>query len=317
MKVVILSIGLVLSVGACKKTGGGGGGGGGGGWLVGRSGLMVNAQSSGTIAGYDLASTETLNGIACRYSGEAWVVGDHGTLLYTDDAGASWQPQTVPTNANLRTLATQDWGPVYIAGDGVFLTSTAPTSGGAHWTSVGDGLTSFRSVAAAQNATTVLAVSEEGTLWSLEDQQLVGRGTFAGARAVAVSPGGDIAVMVGDNMIARSTDGGRSWSSIALPESIRFDDVGLDDDGNAVAVGSAGALARIGADGRVAVQHLGSADLHAVHIAEVGYDADGLGFAAGEPGNVWITRDGGATWTAGPTVTEAVYGLDMIGLGHR
>lgn len=314
MKVVILSIGLVLSVGACKKTGGGGGGGGGGGWLVGRSGLMVNAQSSGTIAGYDLASTETLNGIACRYSGEAWVVGDHGTLLYTDDAGVSWQPQAVPTNANLRTLATQDWGPVYVAGDGVFLTSTDT---GAHWTAVGDGLTSFRSVAAAQEGTTVLAVSEEGTLWSFEDQQLVSRGSFAGARAVAVSPDGQTVVLVGDNMIARSTDAGRSWSPVALPESIRFDDVRLDDDGNAVAVGSAGALARIGADGRVAVQHLGSADLHAVHIAEVGYDADGLGFAAGEPGQIWITRDGGATWTAGPAVTEAVYGLDMIGLGHR
>src|SRR6185503_19586804 len=291
MKVVILSIGLVLSVGACKKTSTGGGGGGGGtSWLVGRSGLMINAQSSGTIAGYDLTSSETLNGIACRYSGEAWVVGDHGTLLYTDDAGKSWQAEPVPTNANLRSLATQDWGPVYIAGDGVFLTSTDT---GAHWTSVGDGLTSFRSVAAAQEGETVLAVSEEGTLWSFENQQLVTRGSFAGARAVAVSPDGAVAVLVGDNMIARSTDAGHSWSQIAVPESIRFDDVRLDDDGNAVAVGSAGALARIDADGRVAVQHLGSADLHAVHISEVGYESDGLGFAAGEPGHVWITRDGG------------------------
>jgi photosystem II stability/assembly factor-like uncharacterized protein len=312
MKVVMLSIGLVLSVGACKK--GGGGGGGGGGWLVGRSGLMVNAKSSGTISGYDLASTETLNGIACRFSGEAWVVGDHGTLLYTDDAGASWRTQPVPTSANLRSLATQDWGPVYVAGDGVFMTSTDT---GAHWASFGDGLTSFRSVAAAQEGTTVLAVSEEGALWSFEDQRLVNRGSFDGARAVAVSPDGETAVLVGDNMIARSSDGGRTWSPVALPESIRFDDVRLDDDGDAVAVGSAGALARIDADGRVAVQHLGSVDLHAVHIG--GYDAEdeGHGFAAGEPGTVWMTRDGGKTWSAGPEVTEAVYGLDIIGTGHR
>jgi photosystem II stability/assembly factor-like uncharacterized protein len=160
-------------------------------------------------------------------------------------------------------------------------------------------------------------VSEDGALWSFENQQLVQRGSFEGARAVAVSPDGENVVLVGDNMIARSSDGGHTWTPIALPESIRFDDVRLDDDGNAVAVGSAGALARIDTNGRVAVQRLGSVDLHAVHIAGYRSDAEGHGFAAGEPGTIWMTRDGGKTWSAGPEVTEAVYGLDIIGTGHR
>ena len=314
MKMVMLSLGVVLSVGACKKsTGGGGGGGGGSGWLVGASGLMINVKTSGAASGYDLASTETLNGIACRYSGEAWVVGNNGTLLYTDDAGVSWRPQPIPTTADLRTLATQDWGPVFVAGNGVFLTSTDT---GAHWTSVGDGTTNFRSLAAAQEGTTVLAVSDGGALWSFEDNQLINRGNFAGARAIAVSPDGAIAVMVGDNMISRSTDAGHSWQPVALPESVRFDDVRIDDDGNAVAVGTGGALAHIGASG-VTMQHLGTTDLHSVHISEAGEDSAGLGFAAGEPGRVWMTQDGGSTWTAGPEVTEAVFSLDMIGAGHR
>jgi photosystem II stability/assembly factor-like uncharacterized protein len=277
---------------------------------------MINVKTSGAASGYDLASTETLNGIACRYSGEAWVVGNSGTLLYTDDAGVSWRPQPIPTTADLRTLATQDWGPVYVAGNGVFLTSTSSDPGGAHWTSVGDGTTNFRSLAAAQEGTTVLAVSDGGALWSFEDNQLINRGNFAGARAVAVSPDGAIAVMVGDNMISRSTDGGHSWQPLALSESVRFDDVRIDDDGNAVAVGTGGALARIGASG-VTMQHLGTTDLHSVHISEVGEDNEGLGFAAGEPGRVWMTQDGGSTWTAGPEVTEAVFSLDMIGYGHR
>src|SRR5512147_873183 len=101
MKAAILCIGVLLAAGACKKTGtGGGGGGGGGGWLVGSDGMMLNVQSNGAASGYDAASKETLNGIACRYSGEAWVAGTHGTLLYTDDAGASWQPQSIPTTAD-------------------------------------------------------------------------------------------------------------------------------------------------------------------------------------------------------------------------
>ncbi len=312
MKVVMLSVGLVLSVGACKKSTGGGGGGPTG-WLVGASGLMVNVNTTGGASGYDLASTETLNGIACRYSGEAWVVGNHGTLLYTNDAGVSWQPEPVPTNADLRTLATQDYGPVFVAGNGVFLTSTDT---GAHWTSVGDGTTNFRSLAAAQEGATVLAVSEAGALWSFENNQLINRGSFAGARAVAVSPDGETAVLVGDNMISRSTDAGRTWQPLAAPEGVRFDDVRIDDEGNAVAVGTGGTLARIGTSG-VTVQHLGTTDLHSIHISEVGEDSEGLGFAAGEPGRVWMTRDGGATWTEGPELTETVFGLDMIGLGHR
>src|SRR5262245_41563340 len=104
MRTVLVCLSVVLAVGACKKSGTSGGGGGGGppSWLVGNGGLMVAVQTNGEARGYPLASAENLNGIACRYSGEAWVVGTHGTLLYTDDAGKSWRSQPVPTSAELR-----------------------------------------------------------------------------------------------------------------------------------------------------------------------------------------------------------------------
>lgn len=314
MKVVLLCLGIVLSVGACKKSGGGGpGGGGGGGWLVGRNGLMVNVKTDGTSAGYDLATSETLNSIACRYSGEAWVVGTHGTLLYTDDAGVSWRAQAVPTTADLRALATQNWGPVFVAGDGVFLTSNDT---GAHWTALGDGTVSFRSIAAAQEAETVLAVSEDGALWSYENRELVSRGTMTGARTVALSPDGQTAILVGDNLIARSTDAGRTWSPLTVAANIRFDDVRIDADGDATAVGSGGAIAHIADDGRVVLQQVGTADLHTVQLATTG-EYDGLGFTAGDGGQVWITQDDGWTWGQGPNVGGTVLSIDQIGTFHR
>lgn len=320
MKAAILSVGIFLAAGlatgACKKSGGGGpgGGGGGGGWLVGVDGLMLNVEMDGAASGYDTGSTETLNGIACRYSGEAWAAGNHGTLLYTDDAGASWRPMAVPTTADLRTLATQDFGPVFVAGNGVFLTSTDT---GAHWIPLGDGTANFRSLAAAQDAETVLAVSEDGGLWSYENQQLVKRTSIAGARAIAVSPDGQTAIVVGDNVISKSTNAGRTWSPLRSTENGRYDAVRLDANGQAVAVGAGGAVAHIAPDGSVLMQHVGTADLHTIHIARIGSDYENVGFAAGEGGQVWITRDGGWSWTAGPNAGKTVLGVDEIGDGHN
>jgi len=318
MKAILVCLGIALSFGACKKTGtgggGGGGGGGSGGWLVGTNGMMVNVLTTGESRTYPLDSQATLNAIACRgYVGEAWVAGSGGTLLYTNDAGASWRPQAVPTDADLRAIATQDSGPVFVAGDGVLLTSSDT---GQHWTALGDGTLSFAAIAAAQNAETVLAVSEDGALFAVESGQLVGRGSFTGARALAVSPDGQTALVVGDHLIARSSDGGRSWTPLANTPDARFDAVRLDEDGQAIAVGSTGAVAHISAAGDVAMQQVGTVALHAIHIADPDDGEVAAGFAGGDDGRVFITLDGGATWRDGPSVGRTVLGLDMIGRGH-
>lgn len=317
MKAVLVCLGIALAFGACKKSGstGGGGGGGGGGptsWLVGTDGLMVNVNTSGYSQGYELTTTEDLNKIACRYQGEAWVVGNQGTLLYTDDAGATWRPQAVPTTADLRGIATQDAGPVFVAGNGVLLTTTDT---GAHWTSIGNGGINFLSVAAAQGADTVLAVSDTGAVFSIENNQLVSRGSFPGARAVAVSPDGGSALLIGEQLLARSADGGKTWSPLAFGGSVRFDDARIDETGEALAVGTAGTIAHVMPGGAVILQQVGTADLHAVHIADADDGADAVGFAAGD-GSVFVTRNSGTTWTTGPTVNGTVLGLDMIGAGH-
>jgi photosystem II stability/assembly factor-like uncharacterized protein len=317
MKAAILCICVALTAGACKKSGGGGGGGGGGGtgWLVGTNGMMLNVQTDGSTAGYNTATQASLNGIACRGGDEAWVVGNQGTLLHTTDAGATWQPQTVPTSADLRALATQDTGPVFVGGKGVFLTSA---DAGVTWTALGDGTANFRSIAAAQEAETVLAVAEDGSLWSYEAGQLIKRGSFAGARAVAVTPDGQTAILVGNNLISRSTDGGRSWSPVSASDALySYDDVRVNDDGEALAVGTGGAVAHIPTTGAATVQLLGTADLHTIHLAEPDEHANSVGYTAGEGGQVWITKDGGSTWAKGPNAGQAVLGVDEIGAGHR
>ena len=311
-KVVLLCCVVALASVGCKKKGGGGGG-----WLVGEQGLMANVQGDGTLGeGYDLGATEQLNAIACRYLDEAWVVGNSGTLLYTADAGASWDAHDLGTAANLRALATQDAGPVFIAGDGVFFTAIPDfATGAATWQQLGDGTTRFRSIAAAQRASTVLAVADDGSVWSyvkgseVELQRIM---TLDDARAIAVSPNGQHAIVVG-NGISRTSDGGATWS-LAEQSPHRFNAVRIDDAGDAVAVGTNGSVAKIDAEGRVLLQTLGGgAELMSLHV--LGYSK--RGYAAGNGGQIWLTQDGGWTWTPGPNVHRTVLGIDEIGDGHN
>jgi photosystem II stability/assembly factor-like uncharacterized protein len=308
MKTKLAVLCVALAAVGCKKSGTStGGGGGGGGWFVGSEGLMQNVTPAGTPGhGYDLGSTAELRGIACRYAGEAWVVGNAGTVLYTNDAGSTWSAQVVPTSADLRTLATQDEGPVFLAGNGSFLV-TKDT--GATWTELGDGTTAFRSLAAAQAGDTVLALADDGGLWSYSGS-LARIGTLAGMRAIAVSPDGQVALAAGSG-IMMSRDAGATWQSLAVDPSITFDDIRISEDGDAVAVGSAGAIANIdGSTGAVTVQHVGTANLHTLALDDTGY-------TAGDGGQVLVTHDEGLTWSLGPVFGATVWGVDEIGDAHR
>ena len=317
LALVLFTAAAAIATTGCKKKGTGDGGGGGGGWFVGERGMMQNISEDGELADpYDLGSTERLNEIACRGLGEAWVVGAHGTLLYTNDGGDSWSAEVLPTAADLHALATQDSGPVYFGGDGVFFTGVPDAlTGAVTWNSIGDGVTQFRSLAAAQKGTTVLAVSADGGVWSYENGALVKRTTIAGARSVAVSPDGRTALIAGDGLL-RSRDAGMTWTVLPANAGEVFAEGHVENDGAALAVGKAGIMAMVDADGRVIHQRLGTADLHTMHTK--GWTASALdGYAAGDGGATWVTHDGGWTWETGPNVGATVLGVDEIGEGHR
>ena len=311
-KRLVLMVAAALLVPACKKSGGGGGGGG---WFVGDDGLMRQVQAGTVGETYDLGASETLHGIACRGRGEAFVVGAHGTLLVTDDGGESWAAEELPTTADLRAVATQDGGPVFVVGDGVFAVGTQAGAEGIVWTMRGERGTRFRSVAAAQRATTVLALDEEGGIWSYQAGQLVAQGRIPGARAVAVSPDGRTALVAGDGL-QRSMDGGVTWARLPTNPGSVFEDSAVDDAGAGLAVGAAGLVALVDSEGRVLHQRVGTADLHTMHVG--GWSATARdGYAAGDGGATWITRDGGWSWSAGPNLGANVRGVDEIGVAHR
>lgn len=314
-KLAMLAFGVLAFMG-CKKKGTTGGGGG---WFVGEAGLMVNVdpdESPDDFADYALDTGVALEAIACRHRAEAWVAGANGTLLYTNDGGGRWTTQPLPTSADLTSVATKDHGSVFLVGDGVFLTSVPERDGTATWTMIGDG-PRYKSVVASQGAgtNTVLAIDEDGTVWSYTNGALAVRAQVEGATSIAVAPDGQLAIAAGRGL-SRSTDAGATWTALEVDPSIVFEDVRFDRRGDAVAVGSGGAIARIDVDGRVLLQRVGTADLKTLHVAPTD-DYTGIGYASGVGGQIWITYDAGWTWDAGPSVGGTVLAVDEIGEGHR
>ena len=90
----------------------------------------------------------------------------------------------------------------------------------------------------------------------------------------------------------------------------------IDDRGEGFAVGSAGAIARVDTDRRVLLQRAGASDLQTLFVP---YSSawDGVGYASGDGGQIWLTYDAGWTWEMGPNVGRTVLGVDEIGDAHR
>jgi photosystem II stability/assembly factor-like uncharacterized protein len=310
LAVVLLSV-MAFSAG-CKKKGDGGGGG----WFVGDDGTMRNIDPGGQLGdNYDLGAFVDLNSIACRNEGEAWVAGADGSLLYTNDGGESWFADELGTTAELRAIATQDAGNVFVAGDGVLFTARPDRDGNATWSSLGDGVTDFRSLAAAQRGDTMLALADDGRVFAYADGALTVRSQVTGGNAIAVSPDGRTALVAGDGLHV-SRDAGVTWTRLATNPGAILADARVDDDGGGVAVGAAGLVALFDADGRVLHSTIGTADFHTMKVggwAESPRD----GYAAGANGVTYITSDAGWSWTAGPNIGATVRSVDIIGAGHR
>lgn len=196
-------------------------------------------------------------------------VGAFGTILGSDDGGASWAPLAVPPKTPvLLGAAIRDGHCLAVGQLGTILAA--------------DDCRQWRPVASAGNAR-LMAVS------------LNGRG-----QAYAVGAFGTV---------LRSTDGGHVWQPVAIDwtgigeggAEPHLYDVYVADDGMVTVVGEFGVILRSTDGVRWQVVHRGEQSLFG--LAQVG---DGSAYAVGQAGTVLASTDGGVSWKALPTGSAAI-----------
>lgn len=289
----------------------------GGAWLVGDDGEMLRLTQDGATTPYRIDSDADLHAIACVGATGAWVVGEGGMVMSTADGGATWQRHDVGTTQDLVAVAVSDTTPVrvVIAGDGVLLSRR----GDGPFEAVHDGELDWRSVAMTDDGQRLLATASDGAVWRADTGAaavVVAQFDAQSPAALAMAHVPDTAVIVGAaGFMARTDDGGTTWSMIAVPTTRDLWATRISADGDAiVAVGEAGVVVRVDDGGANAQEYLDPAlSLRAVHM-----HAAGLGHAVGDAGTALITRDFGGSWDPlALDVATALRGVDDIHVhGH-
>jgi hypothetical protein len=323
---VVALAGLTLAIVGCKSDddddndgGNTSGNTSGSSWLVGDDGEMLRMGAAGDVTPYPLAEDADLVAIACVGAATAWVVGSGGTVLSTDDAGATWQRHELGVTSDLNAVAATeahsggDWSVVIAGDDGIVL----ERHGAGEFTRVPAPALDWSAVAADESGEQLLLASDDGTLWrsdsggrayqvfGADDAVLHGLSTtHDGVHAVAVGSGG---------LVVITHDAGASWTPVTVPTARDLFATRISKDGSEIlAVGDAGVVVTIGPSGVGAVEHLDPAlALRGVHLHHTG-----AGHAVGDAGVVLFTPDVGRSWSAIETGTDAILrGVDDVRVG--
>lgn len=248
--------------GSAGMPGGGAGGSGGSReWrsAVGERGALVRTFD-GVRWNLSYPTTHDLHAVTCVGNVIGWAVGDAGVVLHTRDGGESWQPLPSGADVALRAVRFVDARVGWAVGDrGVLL---ATEDGGQRW-------------------------------------QRRAAGTTADLRGVAAEHGGERAWVVGARgVLLASADGGATWQPRPIDPAVDLHGVAVDGAGAGWAVGSGGALYRLGGGDAAAAPSPTSATLRAVAVPHHGPGGPVAAVAVGDAGTVLVLAAGASSWQA-------------------
>ena len=246
-----------------------------------------------------------LRGITFGSATVALAVGDGGTVLRSVDGGGTWTPVAAPASTAMYDVAFTSAQVAIAVGDESSIWRS--TDAGVTWSVINHVHLAWPFAAVHFTSATHGVIVGSGEIDYTDDAGLTWHAGATGSAPLvqSVAFGSPlVGVAVGDGLapnafgfangaIVRTTDGGATWSSIALPNSIDLQAAAFIDANTVVAVGLNGELRSTDA---------GQTWVALPSIAEwtgVAFTSATEGIAISSSGFVGRTHDGGLTWPDG------------------
>lgn len=242
--------------------------------------------------------------MAAARAGERIVTaGDFGTVLLSDDAGASWrQAASVPTRATLTSVAFADARQGWAVGHGGVVLGTR--DGGERWTRLADlGKDVVPFSLRFSDAQHGLAVGAFGFAAATEDggrtwkRQAISQDEYGDRHLYSIfaGPEGVLWIAAEGGVVFRSDDAGRSFHAVTLPYKGSIWSGTVLRDGAVLAWGMGGRVLRSGDGGRSWIEVPSGTQQALTAGVQL---AGGEIVIAGLAGAVIRSRDGGRTFVA-------------------
>jgi len=246
-----------------------------------------------------------------------------GAFARSTDGGATWISGAA-ADGRTRLLAVSTnvvlaWGragnyPDY--DDRIFRSA----DGGQTWTDLGEVVTpdafaadfafavpSVQTVVASNGAGSMFYSGDAGQTWTPSFTSRGPRPSFFSSAKPAFADADVGYFGFGAGFVIKTTNGGATWSQISSGSGASLNDLDRFPNGNLIAVGENGTL--LTSPGTMPwTLHQALTPFHLVAVDVVG---PGQVVAVDEPGRVYRSADGGATWTAGAATPVSVIAVDL------
>jgi len=253
-----------------------------------------SARSSGT--------TQSLYSIFATANGKRlWVVGEAGTILGSEDGGATWIARNSGTTNYLPSIfGTSDGSRAWTVGqNGTILESD---DGGATWTARNSGTTeTLHSIFGTSDGQRLWTVGTGGTILESDNGGATWIARNSGTRnyflkIFGAADGYSLWAASGDGTIVESDDGGASWKAQNSRPTDHLNSICGTSDGQRLwAVGYLGSIVESDDEGATwRALDSGTQDT----LASIFCTGDGKRLWATGNASIFESDDGGATWTA-------------------
>lgn len=237
----------------------------------------------------------TLNALEFSGSKHGWAVGPNGTIIATQDDGASWAQQTSWTNSQLFDLSFVNQTTGWVSGaNGIILHTT---NGGQTWSPQNSGVTlnlfgiyftDTNNGWAAGSAGTILRTANGGNTWV---EQTTPTSNFL-TDIRFTSPTNGVAIGT-SGTILQTANGGNTWTVRNSGTTLGLSRVYFQNPQTGWIVGSSGILLKT-EDGGASWSPVNSGTTAVLH--NIRFATDLKGWIVGQGGLILETNDGGESW---------------------